>query len=133
MRDENDLFDAFAMGVSIAVAGSLCCRHIGMFKELFELSDKCIPCLYWMMEWSGSKSPGRDQRSWARPSIRASRNWVRQDGHHFDLPRLGTRSGFSKELVAKTLEHGIALYVGGEITEKDFESLEQMGVAGALL
>jgi hypothetical protein len=31
------------------------------------------------------------------------------------------------------LQHGVSIYVGGGITEKDFESLEQMGAAGALV
>ncbi|MGD0818762.1 MAG: HisA/HisF-related TIM barrel protein [Methanomassiliicoccales archaeon] len=131
MRNEDDLFDAFAMGVSYAVAGSLCCRNIDMFTELFELSDKCIPCLYlddgvvWERPGSGPKD--MDEAIEALKVI----------GFHeiaiIDLPRLGTRSGYSKELVAKALGHGIALHIGGGITENDFESLEKMGVAGALV
>jgi hypothetical protein len=50
-----------------------------------------------------------------------------------DLPRLGTRSGYSSDLVAKALEHGVSLHVGGGITEKDFGSLEHMGVTAALV
>ena len=50
-----------------------------------------------------------------------------------DLPRLGTRSGYSEELVAEALGHGVSLHVGGGITEKNFEVLEKMGVAGALV
>jgi uncharacterized protein related to proFAR isomerase len=130
MRDENDLFDAFAMGVSTAVAGSLCCRHIDMFKELFELSDRCIPCLY-LDDGVVWERPGAGPRD-SDEAIEALKGIGFDEIAIIDLPRLGTRSGFSKELVAKALEHGIALHVGGGITEKDFESLERMGVAGAL-
>ena len=131
MRNEDDLFDAFAMGVSFAVAGSLCCRHIDMFKELFELSDKCIPCLYldegvvWERTGAGPRDMGE--------AIEALKAIGFEEMAIIDLPRLGTRSGYSKELVAKALEHGVSIYVGGGITEKDFDSLEHMGVAGALV
>ena len=131
MRDEDDLFDAFAMGVAYAVAGSMCCRHIDMFKELFELSDKCIPCLYldegvvWEKTGAGPRDMGE--------AIEALKAIGFSEIAIIDLPRLGTRTGYSKELVSRALSHGVGLYVGGGITEKDFESLEQMGVAGALV
>lgn len=131
MRNEDDLFDAFAMGVSYAVAGSLCCRNINMFKELFELSDKCIPCLYvdnrvvWERPGAGPADLGE--------AIEALKNIGFEEIAIIDLPRLGTGSGYSEEMVASALGHGITLHVGGGITEKDFESLEKMGVSGALV
>ena len=131
LRNEDDLFDAFAMGVSYAVAGSLCCRQIDMFKELFELSDKCIPCLYldkqvvWERPGAGPCDLGE--------AIKALKAIGFDEIAIIDLTRLGTRSGYSKEIVTKALEHGIDLIVGGGITENDFESLEKMGVAGALV
>ncbi len=131
MRDEDDLFDAFAMGVSYAVAGSLCCRRIEMFTELFELSDKCIPCLYldngvvWERPGAGPRDMGE--------AIEVLKEIGFEEIAIIDLPRLGTRSGYSKELVEKALGYGIPLNVGGGITEKDFETLEQMGAAGALV
>jgi uncharacterized protein related to proFAR isomerase/DNA-directed RNA polymerase subunit RPC12/RpoP len=131
MRNEDDLFDAFAMGVSYAVAGSLCCRHIEMFRELFELSDKCIPCLYldkgvvWERPGAGPKDMGE--------AMEALKMIGFDEMAIIDLPRLGTRSGYSEELVTEALGHGISLHVGGGITERDFESLERMGVAGALV
>lgn len=131
MRDEDDLFDAFAMGVSYAVAGSLCCRHFEMFSELFELSDKCIPCLYlddgvvWERPGAGPKDMGE--------ALEALKRIGFEEMAIIDLPRLGTGTGYSEELVAEALGHGISLHVGGGITEKDFESLEEMGVVGALV
>jgi uncharacterized protein related to proFAR isomerase len=131
MRNEDDLFDAFAMGVSFAIAGSLCCRNISMFKELFDLSDKCIPCLYldgqvvWEKPGAGPVDLGE--------AIEALKRIGFEEIAVIDLPRLGTRSGFSEEMVTNALSHGIALYVGGGITENDFDSLEKMGVAGALV
>jgi uncharacterized protein related to proFAR isomerase len=131
MRNEDDLFDAFAMGVSYAVAGSLCCRNMDMFKVLFELSDKCIPCLYldqqvvWERPGAGPTDLGE--------AIEALKVIGFEEIAIIDLPRLGTRSGFSNEMVAAALSHGIAIHIGGGITENDFESLEKMGVAGALV
>jgi uncharacterized protein related to proFAR isomerase len=131
MRNEDDLFDAFAMGVSYAVAGSLCCRHIEMFKELFDLSDKCIPCLYldkgvvWERPGAGPRDMG--------DAIEALKEIGFEEMAIIDLPRLGTRSGFSEGVVAEALGHGISLHVGGGVTERDFEPLEKMGVAGALV
>jgi uncharacterized protein related to proFAR isomerase len=131
LRDENDLFDAFAMGVSYAIAGSLCCRYTDMFTEMFELSDKCIPCLY-LDDGVVWERPGAGPKD-MEEAIEALKKIGFAEIAIIDLPRLGTRSGFSKDLVAKALEHDIKLYVGGGITEKDFESLERMGVAGALV
>jgi uncharacterized protein related to proFAR isomerase/DNA-directed RNA polymerase subunit RPC12/RpoP len=131
MRNEDDLFDAFAMGVSYAVAGSLCCRHLEMFSELFELSDKCIPCLYFDngVVW---ERPGAGPRDMGE-AIEALKKIGFEEMAIIDLPRLGTRSGYSEELVTEALGHSISLHVGGGITEKDFGSLEKMGVSGALV
>lgn len=131
MRNEDDLFDAFAMGVSYAVAGSLCCRNMDMFKEFFDLSDKCIPCLYldngviWERPGAGPKDMDE--------AIRALKEIGFDEIAIIDLTRLGSRSGFSSDLVAKALEHGVTLHVGGGITENDFQSLEHLGVATALV
>jgi uncharacterized protein related to proFAR isomerase len=131
MRNEDDLFDAFAMGVSYAIAGSMCCRSIRMFDELFELSDKCIPCLYldngvvWAKPGAGPKDIGA--------TIDALKGIGFDEIAIIDLPRLGTRSGFSKDLVAYVIGQGISVHVGGGITEKDFAELERMGAKGALV
>ncbi len=131
MRNEDDLFDAFAMGVSHAVAGSLCCRSMDMFKVIFELSDKCIPCLYLDQQvvW---ERPGAGPAD-LEEAIEALKAIGFDEIAIIDLPRLGTRSGYSMEMVARALGHGVAIHVGGGITEKDFESLEKIGVAGALV
>lgn len=131
MRSEDDLFDAFAMGVSYAVAGSLFCRSIDTFRELFELSDKCIPCLYldgqvvWERPGAGPADLGE--------AIEALKKIGFDEIAVIDLPRLGKRSGYSKEMVTEALAHGIRLHIGGGITENDFDSLERMGVVGALV
>jgi uncharacterized protein related to proFAR isomerase len=131
MRNEDDLFDAFAMGVSYAVAGSLCCRNIDMFRGLFDLSDKCIPCLYLdgkvVWERPGAGPTDLDE------AIKALKGMGFDEMAIIDLPRLGSRSGYSKDIVAKALDHGIAIHVGGGITERDFDSLERMGAVGALV
>jgi uncharacterized protein related to proFAR isomerase len=131
MRNEDDLFDAFAMGVSYAVAGTLCCRSIGMFKELFDLSDKCIPCLYLDTDvvWERAEAGPTDLDE----AIEALKRIGFEEIAIIDLPRLGSRSGYSEDIVTRALAHGITLHMGGGITERDFDSLERMGVAGALV
>ena len=132
MRNEDDLFDAFAMGVSYAVAGSLCCRSMDMFKVIFELSDKCIPCLYLDQQRGLGETGGGTHRS-GGGHRGAEGDRVRRDRDHRPSPARHPVRLLRWRWSPRALGHGVAIHVGGGITEKDFESLEKMGVAGALV
>ncbi len=131
MRSVQDLFDSFAMEVSKAIASTLTATGIGMFRDVFELSDQCIPCVY-----------VDDEVKWARPNgnplslketVRAMNDIGYREVAIIDLRRLGSRQGVSRDFASEALGFDMDVFVGGGVMETDIEFLRQAGAAGALL
>lgn len=131
IRDVQDLFDSFAMDISWAVAGTLTCRSTKLYEEIFDLSDRCVPCIYidrevrWDRSGAGPKDLGRLMRllfntGFERLAI-------------IDLPRLGKRKGYSEHLASYLDGFEGELLIGGGVRETDFDALQELGFRGALV
>ncbi|NYT11885.1 MAG: hypothetical protein GKC03_04945 [Methanomassiliicoccales archaeon] len=131
IRDVQDLFDSFAMDISWAVAGTLSCPSTKLFEEIFDLSDRCVPCIYidrevrWDRSDAGPTDLGRLVRflfdtGFERLAI-------------IDLPRLGKREGYSEHLVDYLEGYEGEILIGGGVRETDFETLQERGFKGALV
>jgi len=131
IRDVQDLFDSFAMDISWAVAGSLSCPSLEIFEEMYDLSDRCVPCAYvdrevrWERGREGPSEIGRlirelDKIGYERVAV-------------IDLARLGSREGFSTDMGATLEGTDIELVIGGGVRESDFDTMSEMGFIGALV
>lgn len=131
IRSVQDLFDSFAMEISRAVATTLTSPGMRLFEEIFELSDRCLPCLC------------VDKRViWARPNGGPSRlsevaRELRSTGYEevavVDLRRLGTRGGISEAFLSETSALDMRVFVGGGVVETDLDKIQESGVAGAFI
>jgi uncharacterized protein related to proFAR isomerase len=131
IRDLQDLFDSFAMDISWAVAGSLSCPTTKLFEEIFDLSDRCVPCIY----------IDREVR-WDRPGAGPSDlgrllHFLFETGFErlavIDLPRLGKREGYSEHLAAYLDGYEVEILLGGGVRETDLGALQELGFKGALV
>ncbi len=131
MRDIQDLFDSFAMDISWAVAGTITCSSIDLYREIFELSPRCLPLLYYDREvmWY-RKGAGPEEVLGALEELRGLGY---STAAVLDLPRLGTGDGPSEELLEELQKVDMEVMLGGGITEKDQEVLEERGFSGALM
>ncbi len=131
IREIQDLYDSFAMDILWAVAGSLSCPSSGIYEEIFDLSDRCVPCAYidrevrWEKEGAGPREVKRLLRK--LNSIGFERVAV------IDLTRLGDRNGFSRDLGTVLEGADCELMVGGGVRESDLDLMNEMGFTGALI
>jgi len=131
MRSLQDLFDSFALDISWAVAGSLTLPGTRLFEEIYELSDRCIPCLYldgkviWPRRVGAQDDPERIIRFLERIGF--------ESVAVLDLRRLGTRTGADRSLLRRLEGADPAIFVGGGVTEGDLVLMEEKGFTGALM
>lgn len=131
MRNIQDLFDSFALDISWAVAGSLTMPGIDLFEEIYELSDRCVPCLYldgkviWRRKDKAPDDPEYVLRLLDRIGFELSAV--------IDLRKLGTRAGVDSSLLQRLEGTDQALVIGGGVTEGDFVLLKEKGFSGALM
>ncbi|MBM4237287.1 MAG: hypothetical protein FJ151_02250, partial [Euryarchaeota archaeon] len=131
MRSVQDLFDSFAMEASKAIASTLTAPGIGMFREVFELSDQCIPCIYVEGEVKWGRPNGNP--SSLKETVRALDDIGFREVAIIDLKRLGLRQGVSRDFASRALSFDLDVLVGGGVMETDIEFLREGGAAGALL
>ena len=129
--DIQDLFDSFAMDISYAVAGSLSCPSVQIFEEIYDLSDRCVPCAYIDrdVKWSREGAGPKDLRRFLGALGRIGYDRVAL----IDLTRLGVREGFSWDMGSVLEGSDCELVIGGGVRESDFDSMREMGFAGALV
>jgi len=131
IRTDQDLFDAFSMEVARALADTSTCTSMRLFQELYELSDKCVPCL----QWDGKVIWGRPRAGPADliDAIKKLRSLGFDELAVVDMRHLGTRSGVSTELLALLEGMDVAMVVGGGVVERDLELIEKRGFSGAFI
>jgi len=131
MQSMQDLFDSFAMEIARAVASTLTVPSMRLFKDIFELSDKCLPCIFMKDEviWSAPEcGPGK-----LRDVIRELKNIGFEEIGVVDVGRLGKRSGVSKDFVSRLAGCDLDVVVGGGVIESDLNKLQEAGFAGAFV
>jgi uncharacterized protein related to proFAR isomerase len=131
MSSEQDLFDAFAMEVSMAMAGTMNAPSIHLYETFYELSDRCVPTV----QVAGSVVWGKPR---AGPKeIKAVLNRLGMIGFDqvavIDLDRLGTKEGVSKALTAQLEDVEQDLWIGGGVVETDLDFLKEAGFMGAFI
>jgi uncharacterized protein related to proFAR isomerase len=131
MRSMQDLFDSFAMEITKAVASTLTVPSMRLFKDIFELSDKCLPCVFidrdvvWSVPSCGPERFG--------DVIRELKGIGFDEVGVIDLTRVGKRSGVSREFVSRLSDCDLDVVVGGGVIESDLGKLQEAGFAGAFI
>ncbi|MFP4170866.1 MAG: HisA/HisF-related TIM barrel protein [Methanomassiliicoccales archaeon] len=130
LRDVHDLFDSFAMDISWAVVNTLTCPWMDLYREMFELSDRCMPCVYFDdgVLWGDGGGP--------RDLSRTLKEFERigfQEVSVLDLPRIGTSTGVSEWMLEELEGQEMRVYLGGGVTETALEEMRERGLAGAIM
>ncbi|MEM2944515.1 MAG: HisA/HisF-related TIM barrel protein [Methanomassiliicoccales archaeon] len=131
MHTLQDLFDSYAMEVSRAIINTSTANGLRIFEEAFELSDRCMPCIYFDKEirWAKRNSGPADLKTMA--------NMLKKIGYEemavIDINHLGSSKGVSKDFVKKALANDLKVYIGGGVVETDLDLLEKEGATGALI
>jgi len=131
MRNLQDLFDSFAMDISYAVASTLTLPGPGLFEEMYELSDRCVPCICMdrRVLWSREGAGPADLRQVLRLLDRIGFEMVAV----IDMNRLGTRMGASQALLDELEGAEPQAMMGGGVTEGDLIHMKEIGMRGALM
>lgn len=131
MRSVQDLFDSFAMEISRAVASTLTVPNMKLFRDIFELSDRCLPCIYMEGDAVLSRKNSDPQ------SFKAMAKELKSIGYDeigaIDLSRLGKRSGVSERFVSKVRDCDLGVVIGGGVIESDLDMLKGSGFHGAFI
>ncbi|HTY46572.1 MAG TPA: HisA/HisF-related TIM barrel protein [Methanomassiliicoccales archaeon] len=131
IRSEQDLFDAFSVEVSRAFASTSTMTTMKLYQELFELSDRCVPCIQVAghVVWGKARAGPAELAEAARrlTSIGFEELAI------IDLERIGTRKGASLEFLEAAKDLGVRTLIGGGVNEADLKNIEEMGFAGALI
>jgi len=131
MRSDQDIFDAFSVEVCYAMADTSLAPSIRHFEEIFELSDKCVPCIQMV-----------GQVVWHNPSIklRKLRDVLKklnsigfQEIAVFDLQRFGKHTGVSTDMLLDLEGSEANILVGGGVVEGDLERIKELGFVGAFI
>ncbi|MGD0056919.1 MAG: HisA/HisF-related TIM barrel protein [Methanomassiliicoccales archaeon] len=130
MRSMQDLFDSFAMEISMAVASSLTVPSMKLLRDMFELSDKCLPCLFLDRDvvWSVQNGPKK-----FGDVVRELKGIGFDEVGVIDLTRLGKRSGISRDFVSRLSDCDLDVVVGGGVIESDLNKLQEAGFAGVFI
>jgi len=131
MRSMQDLFDSFAMEISRAVASTLTVPSVKLFRDIFELSDKCLPCVCLDRDVVWSRPNGGPQKF--GDAVRELKGIGFDEIGVIDLTRLGKRSGISRDFVSKLSDCDLDVVVGGGVIESDLNRLQEAGFAGAFV
>lgn len=131
IRSDQDLFDAFSVEIFRAVADTSFATSMKHFEDLYELSDRCIPCihLHGKVVW-GRRLPGLE-------NVGEVVDHLQRIGFEevavIDLSRLGTRQGISPDMMKELEGEDIRLMVGGGAVESDIEAISKSGFHGAFI
>lgn len=131
MRDVQDLFDSFTMDVSRALVGTMTAPDMGIFEEVFELSDRAVPCVHLAGDvvWRSRKGGPRALED----AIAELADIGYEEIGVIDLPRLGRRTGADQRLVDRLSRLDAGIILGGGVVEKDLEGLRAAGLKGAFM
>jgi uncharacterized protein related to proFAR isomerase len=131
IASEQDLFDAFSLEAHKALADTSTAGSTKLFKEIYELSDRCVPCIHLA-----------DEVIWGRPQPRlsgleATVSFLSDIGFKeiavLDLKRLGKRKGVSLELLERLAAMDASFLVGGGVLESDLGHMKEAGLAAAFV
>jgi uncharacterized protein related to proFAR isomerase len=131
IRSDQDIFDAFSIEVSHALADTTTSSSMRLFRELYDLSDRCVPCIQvdkkviWGTAQAGPASLPETVKRLSEIGYR--------EMAVVDLPALGSRAGVSEEFLSSLDGLDAELIVGGGVVEPDLEKLKELGFKGALV
>ena len=132
IRSEQDIFDAFSVEISHAMASTSTISNKGLFQELFDLSDRCIPCIQTSngrTVWASNKAGSSD--------LRVTLDYLSHIGYEkvavFDLDRLGRKTGVSSALLGLPQQTEMKVFIGGGVLESDLKEIEEHGFVGAFI
>lgn len=125
-----DIMDGFMVDVEKVIASTKSLKGPQDFKEIYGLTENCIPCIDWDegIVWSGGK---RDER--IEPLAHTLRNIGFDSLVLMDLARLGTWAGPNKDLIALSSQIDIKTLLGGGVKEEDVPLLLEKDVDAALI
>ena len=131
ISSEQDLFDSFALEAHKALADTSTITTPRLFKEIYELSDRCVPCIHLADEvvW------GKAQPKLA--SLEATVRYLRDVGYEeiavMDLKRLGKRNGVSEQLLERLRSMEASFLIGGGVLESDLDRIKAAGLVAAFI
>ncbi|MGD1060991.1 MAG: HisA/HisF-related TIM barrel protein [Methanomassiliicoccales archaeon] len=131
IRSEQDIFDAFSIEVSHALADTITASSIRLFKELYDLSDRCVPCIYYDKKviWGTARAGPHDLHE----TVKRLAEIGYEEVAVIDLPALGLHSGVREGFLASLEGLDAELIVGGGIVESDVEKLKAQGFKGVMV
>ncbi len=131
IRSDQDIFDAFSIEVSHAIADTLTSSSLRLYKELYDLSDRCVPCIQFDKKviWGTSRAGPTDLVE----TVRRLREIGYEEMAVMDLAALGTHSGVREGFLATLEGLDAELLVGGGVVESDLEKLKARGFKGGLV
>jgi len=131
IASEQDLFDAFSLEAYKALADTSTAGSPKLFQEIFELSDRCVPCIHLADEvvW-GNPQP---RLSGLEATVRFLTDIGFKEIAVLDLKRLGKRKGVSIELLERLATMEAKFLVGGGVLESDLHHMEAAGLAAAFV
>lgn len=131
ISSDQDLFDSFSLEAHKALADTTTVSSPRLFKDLFDLSDRCVPCIHL-----------EDKVVWRKPqsrlsSLEATVDFLTDIGYKeiavMDLKRLGKRGGVSIELLERLAGMGPSFLIGGGVLESDLDRIKAAGLAAAFV
>jgi uncharacterized protein related to proFAR isomerase len=131
IASEQDLFDSFSLEAHKALADTSTVCTPQLFKDIYELSDRCIPCIHLA-----------DEVVWGKPqprlkSLEATVQYLTDIGYKeiavMDLKRLGKRSGVSTQLLERLQSIDASFSIGGGVLESDLERIKAAGMLAAFI
>ncbi len=128
LEKEEDLLDAFTIGVEMVIAGSLTVPSLSLLEDLYALSDSCLPVLY---------LDGDVRWHWGRQNLEQAATDMARVGFErigiIDLPRLGRACGPDGVLLDRASSLDVAVILGGGVRESDLGAMEKTGLAGGFV
>jgi uncharacterized protein related to proFAR isomerase len=131
IASEQDLFDSFSLEAHKALADTSTICSPRLFKDIYELSDRCIPCIHLA-----------DEVVWGKPQPRltgleATVRYLTDIGYKeiavMDLKRLGKRNGVSMQLMERLQAMEASFLIGGGVLESDLERIKASGMVAAFI
>jgi len=131
IASDQDLFDSFSLEAHKALADTSTVSSPRLFQDLFDLSDRCIPCIHLAdnVVW------GRSQPKLS--SLEATVRYLTDIGFKeiavMDLRRLGRRNGVSIQLLERLAAMEPSFLIGGGVLESDLDRIKAAGMAAAFI
>lgn len=131
IASEQDLFDAFSLEVHKALADTSTISSLRLFEEIFDLSDRCVPCVQldgevvWRIKQPGLRT--------LEQTVRALTDIGFKEIAVMDLRGLGKRKGVSEPLLERLEGLEAKFLVGGGVLESDLDRVQRAGMKGAFI